>query len=118
MSIESLQKDLVEIEKQLNDPAIASDYRQAAELSKRYAEIKRQLEQGAETGSPKEIIVEIRAGAGGDEAALFAANLFGMYKKYALTNGWSIAIIDSNQNTLGGYKYLTFELHGQKVFQL
>lgn len=119
MSEESLQKDLAEIEAQLNDPAIVSDYRKAAELSKRYAEIKRQLEQGADAdGSLREIIVEIRAGAGGDEAALFAANLFGMYKKYALTKNWTVALIDSNQNPLGGYKHITFELHGPKVFQL
>lgn len=119
MSGESLQKELAEIEAQLNDPAVVSDYRKAGELSKRYAEIKRQLEQGVEVGvSPREIIVEIRAGAGGDEAALFAANLFGMYKKYALAKNWAVAIIDSHQNPLGGYKYVTFELHGPKVFQL
>ena len=63
-----------------------------------------------------EAIIEIRAGAGGDEAALFASDLFNMYKKYAISKGWGVEVIDSNQNTLGGYKSLVFELKGQAVF--
>ena len=59
-----------------------------------------------------ETIVEIRAGAGGDEAALFAAELFNMYKKYAISKGWGFDIIDSNQNSIGGYKSVVFEIKG------
>jgi len=58
------------------------------------------------------VIVEIRAGTGGNEAALFAADLFNMYKKYAQTKGWGFEIIDYNQNDLGGYKSMVFELKG------
>ena len=59
------------------------------------------------------VIVEIRAGTGGNEAALFAADLFNMYKKYAQTKGWGFEVIDSNQNDLGGYKSMVFELKGE-----
>ena len=63
-----------------------------------------------------EAIVEIRAGAGGDEAALFAAELFNMYKKYALSKGWGFDVIDSNQNSIGGYKSVVFELKGPNAY--
>ncbi len=63
-----------------------------------------------------EAIVEIRAGAGGDEAALFASTLFNMYKKYAMLNGWGFEMIDSNENNIGGYKSVVFELKGENAF--
>lgn len=63
-----------------------------------------------------EAIIEIRAGAGGDEAALFATDLFNMYKRYAINKGWGVEIIDYNQNSVGGYKSMVFELKGQGVF--
>ena len=62
-----------------------------------------------------EAIVEIRAGTGGDEAALFAADLFNMYKRYAQTKGWGFEVIDYNRNDLGGYKSMVFELRGEGV---
>jgi len=65
----------------------------------------------------KEAIIEIRAGAGGDEASLFAADLFNMYKRYGVIKGWGVEVIDSNQNPLGGFKSLVFELKGQDVFE-
>lgn len=63
-----------------------------------------------------EAIVEIRAGAGGDEAALFGAELFNMYKRYAATKGWGFDVIDSNQNSIGGYKSVVFELKGSDAY--
>ncbi len=63
-----------------------------------------------------EAIIEIRAGVGGDEAALFAFSLFNMYKRYALSKGWGFEILDSNENSLGGYKSVVFELRGPDVF--
>lgn len=64
-----------------------------------------------------EAIIEIRAGAGGDEAALFAAEIAGMYKKYAAQKGWGFEVIDSNMNSLGGYKSVVFELRGADAFE-
>jgi peptide chain release factor 1 len=61
------------------------------------------------------IIVEIRAGTGGDEAALFAADLFNMYKKYSQLKGWGFEVVDYNRNDLGGYKSMVFELKGEGV---
>ena len=62
-------------------------------------------------------ILEIRAGAGGDEAALFAADLFRMYKNYATANGWNIGIIDSNVTEGGGYKEVIAHIEGKNVFK-
>lgn len=62
-------------------------------------------------------IIEIRAGAGGNEAALFAADLFNMYKKYAQLKGLGFEVIDYNQNDLGGYKSMVFEMKGVGIFE-
>ena len=72
----------------------------------------------ATLAGPKEneAIVEIRAGAGGDEAGLFAAELFNMYKKYAQSQGWSVSVIDQNITSIGGFKSAVFELKGKDVF--
>lgn len=64
----------------------------------------------------KNVIMEIRGGAGGNEAALFAADLFRMYSRYAENNGWSLEMIDSNENELGGFKEVIFILEGQSVY--
>ncbi len=65
-----------------------------------------------------DIIIEIRAGTGGDEAALFAADLFNMYSRYAFNKGWKLKTFDFNQNDVGGYKYIGFELSGEGVDQM
>ena len=63
-----------------------------------------------------EAIVEIRAGAGGDEAGLFASTLFNMYKKYSAIKGWGFEVIDSNETSIGGFKSVVFELKGEGAF--
>ena len=64
----------------------------------------------------KDIIMEIRAGAGGDEAGLFAADLFRMYSRYAQANGWGIDIINLNESGIGGFKEIIFEVKGKGAF--
>ena len=64
----------------------------------------------------RDVIVEIRAGAGGEEAGLFAADLFRMYSRYAEAKGWQIGIIDSNPSEIGGLKELVFEIKGKGAF--
>ncbi|MCH3917152.1 MAG: peptide chain release factor 1 [Spirochaetia bacterium] len=64
----------------------------------------------------KNIIMEIRAGTGGDEAALFAADLFRMYYHYAETKSWKIEIMNSNATELGGYKEIVFSISGKDVY--
>ena len=62
-------------------------------------------------------IIEIRAGAGGNESALFAADLFRMYSRYAETRGWKIEPLDSNPSDLGGFKEIVFQVTGADVFK-
>ena len=65
---------------------------------------------------PQSVIIEIRAGAGGEEAALFVADLFRMYSKYAQSQGWRQKVLDSRPTELGGYKEIIFELKNGNVF--
>ncbi|MCJ7786893.1 PCRF domain-containing protein, partial [Patescibacteria group bacterium] len=62
------------------------------------------------------VIIEIRAGAGGEEAALFAGDLFRMYSKYALAQGWRQKTLDSRLSEIGGFKEIIFELKNGDVF--
>ncbi|HCT64699.1 MAG TPA: peptide chain release factor 1 [Lachnospiraceae bacterium] len=64
----------------------------------------------------KNVIMEIRAGVGGDEAALFAAELFRMYARYAENKRWKTEMISSNENGIGGYKEITFMISGQGAY--
>ena len=64
----------------------------------------------------KNVIVEIRGGAGGDEAALFAGVLFRMYLRYAETRGWRGEVMDSNPTELGGFKEVVFQISGDSVY--
>ncbi|ABO51672.1 bacterial peptide chain release factor 1 (bRF-1) [Desulforamulus reducens MI-1] len=64
----------------------------------------------------KNVIMEIRGGTGGDEAALFAGDLFRMYSRYAEKKGWRTEIIDANETDLGGFKEVTFVIEGKGAF--
>ncbi len=64
----------------------------------------------------RDIIMEIRAGTGGDEAGLFAADLFRMYSRYAQAKGWGIDIIDVNETAIGSIKEIIFEIKGKGAF--
>jgi len=66
--------------------------------------------------SQQAAIIEIRAGQGGDEAGLFARDLYRMYSRYGQTKGWKEKVLDSNQTTIGGYKEIVFELQGAGVY--
>lgn len=64
----------------------------------------------------KNVIMEIRAGAGGDESALFSAELFRMYARFAEKSGWRVALLNSNVTGVGGYKEVTFEINGRGAY--
>lgn len=64
----------------------------------------------------RNVIMEVRAGTGGDEAALFAADLFRMYTRYAETKGWGVDIMNSNETDDGGYKEITFMIVGKGAY--
>jgi peptide chain release factor 1 len=74
-------------------------------------------EEEREEQFPNEVVLEIRAGAGGDEASLFASDLAHMYRAYAETKGWGVRVISESANSLGGYKELACEIRGQGVYE-
>ena len=90
-----------------------------AESKKRITEIEQELKVLLIPKDPmdeKNVIVEIRAGAGGDEAALFAAELFRMYSKYAEKQRWKIEMMSVNENGIGGFKEVVFMIVGNGVY--
>jgi peptide chain release factor 1 len=68
--------------------------------------------------NPNNVIIEIRAGAGGDEAALFAADLFRMYGRFAEKQGWKLKVLDSNASSLKGFKEIIFQISGQEAYDM
>ena len=64
-----------------------------------------------------DIIIEIRAGSGGDESALFAADLYQMYYKFAESKGWQIKTISSNRTEMNGFKEIIFEINGENAYE-
>jgi peptide chain release factor 1 len=65
----------------------------------------------------KSVIMEVRAGTGGDEAALFVADLFRMYSRYADGRGWRIEVMSSSETELGGFKEIVFSVNGESVYE-
>lgn len=74
-------------------------------------------EEKEEAEGPNEIVLEVRAGVGGEEAALFAEELADMYRKYAEIKGWGVKILDEAESPLGGYKEASFEIRGKGVYE-
>lgn len=64
-----------------------------------------------------EIVLEVRAGVGGEEAALFAEELANMYRKFAEIQGWAVRVLDESESPLGGYKEASFEIKGKGVYE-
>ena len=69
-----------------------------------------------DTEDAKNIVVEVRAGTGGDEASIFAGDLHRMYTKYCESKGWKVEVVDFNEGTSGGYKEIIFEVSGTDVY--
>ncbi len=84
-------------------------------LMKQMEEIVKEEEKEEEF--PNEIILEVRAGAGGEEASIFAEDLAHMYTRYAENQGWSVAPVDESRSAVGGYKEASFEIHGRDVYK-
>lgn len=88
-------------------------------LTKEKANLEKDLEIALLPQDPndeKNSIIEIRPGAGGDESEIFAAEIFRMYSRYAERQGWKIDILESQSTGIGGLKYITFEVSGNKVY--
>ena len=90
------------------------------ELERRLPELEKDLQIALlppEPGEDRDAIVEIRAGTGGTEAALFAADLYRMYGRFAEANAWKVETLDSSEADLGGLKEIVFRLSGDSVFR-
>ena len=88
-------------------------------LANRHAELEDEIQillLPKDPNDDKNVFVEVRAGAGGDEAALFAANLFRMYTRYAETQRWSIELMDTNETDIGGFKEVVFMIKGNGAY--
>lgn len=90
------------------------------ELKNRITKLNKELEEITRPQDPmdkKDVIIEIRAAAGGDESALFAAELFRMYSHYAESKKWKVEVIDESQNGIGGFKEVIFSVSGHNVYK-
>jgi peptide chain release factor 1 len=119
-----LQDEQRDLEQLLNDPVADRDLKALAQeeielIAARLAEAQERLRVQLlpkDAADEKSAILEVRAGTGGDEAALFAAGLFRMYSRYAEQHGWKVEIISASENDLGGYKEIVAAISGQGVF--
>ena len=107
-------KEMME-DKELKELAEAEYYEAKEQLPKIEEELKFLLIP-KDPDDDKNIICEIRAGAGGEEAALFAGTLFRMYTMYAETKHWKVDVLNENETGLGGYKEITFMVTGKGVY--
>jgi peptide chain release factor 1 len=116
--------ELTDVEALLADPATDAEMRQLAEAEKPALQAqKAALEERIRLALiPKDamdernVILEIRAGTGGDEAALFAGDLFRMYERYAAKEGWKVDVISTSEGTMGGFKEIIAEIRGRGAF--
>jgi peptide chain release factor 1 len=123
-SYRAAQRELDDLTGLIADPATDAEMRAIAETEKPELESRRTaLEQRLRIALlPKDamdernVILEIRAGTGGDEASLFAGNLFRMYERYAALQGWKVEIVAASEGTMGGYKEVVAEIAGRGAF--
>jgi peptide chain release factor 1 len=122
-NLEKIERDMRENAEIVNSEEDGEMRQMAMDENIQLAEKKSELEKELETllipkdpNDSKNVIVEIRAGAGGDESALFAAELYRMYSRYAEKNHWQTSILNSNPIGIGGYKEVIFEINGSGVY--
>lgn len=119
-----LEQNMADDKAMMDDSSLDKEMREMAEAE--YYELKEKLPDlekqvkilllPKEEDDEKNAILEVRAGTGGDEAALFAAVLFEMYQRYAQLQGWKFEVMDANENELGGYKEASASIIGKDVF--
>lgn len=123
-AVQSLQEEIDGLREIIGDADTDADMRSLAETELREIEDKlpafeRDLQMmllPKDAADDRSAILEVRAGTGGDEASLFAADLFRMYQRYAESHGWKFEPIDMNETELGGYKEAVAEISGVGVF--
>ncbi len=122
-SLVALEKQEAEVTEMASDPTMAELAQiELADIKAQKEALKKQMDEILESDKeeeefPNEIILEVRAGAGGEEAGLFAAELAAMYSKYATIKGWSFKKVNESLNSNGGYKEASFEIRGKDVYR-
>ena len=119
-----LKDTILESEEILSDPDMDKELKELAEEELKESKKNIEVVDGElkilllpkDPNDDKSVIVEIRGGAGGDEAALFAGDLFRMYTMYAETNRWKTEILSSNPTDIGGFKEISFSINGQGAY--
>ncbi|MDF1498401.1 MAG: peptide chain release factor 1 [Patescibacteria group bacterium] len=114
-----IKENAVIIKKETDDELIQMTVEENEKLSSKEKKLEEEIELLIIPKDPKDekdVLVEIRAGAGGDEAGLFASELFRMYAKYAENNNLKTIILNSNRTSIGGFKEIIFEINGQNVY--
>jgi peptide chain release factor 1 len=117
-------KELTEAEALISDPATDAEMRAMAEaerdtLTARRDDLMQKIRVALlpkDAMDDRNVMLEIRAGTGGDEAALFAGDLFRMYERFANLQGWSVDVISASDGTMGGYKEIIAEVKGRGAF--
>ena len=117
-------KEIADIEALISDPATEPEMRGMAEaeretLAARVLELAQQIRVALlpkDAMDDRNVVLEIRAGTGGDEAALFAGDLFRMYERFAALQGWKVEVISASEGTMGGYKEIIAEIRGRGAF--
>jgi peptide chain release factor 1 len=123
-ALRAKEKERADLEAMLADPALEPDMREiaASEIDDARAAIEAMTQDIRLALLPKDaadesnVILEVRAGTGGDEAALFAGDLFRMYVKYAEARGWKVDVLSLSEGTAGGYKEIIAEIAGRGAF--
>ena len=122
-----LYKDAIDQKKEAEEYISSSDDKDMIEMAKEQLEISKELINNLEDeikimlipkdpDDSKNVVVEIRAGTGGDEASIFAGDLFRMYSKFAQDKKWKISVVDTSEGTAGGFKEVIFEIAGEDVY--
>jgi peptide chain release factor 1 len=123
-SYRSVASELSDIEDLIEDPKTDSEMREIAdaerrELRDRIETLEKQIQLELlpkDAMDERNVIVEIRAGTGGDEAALFAGVLFRMYERYAAKQGWKVEIVSESEGAVGGYKEIIADIKGRGAY--
>jgi peptide chain release factor 1 len=123
-ALRKAQADLAGIEALMADAATDSQMarlagEEKAALQKRIDALEKELKAALapkDAADERDIILEVRAGTGGDEAALFAGDLFRMYERYAALQGWKVEVISASEGAVGGYKEIIAALRGRGVY--
>ena len=122
-----LYKDAVDQKKEAEEYINSSDDQDMIEMAKEQLDVSKEAINNLEDeiklllipkdpDDTKNVVVEIRAGTGGDEASIFAGDLYRMYTKFAQEKKWKISIVDTSEGTAGGFKEVIFEISGEDVY--